>query len=364
MMLGGMRVAIAHSKLTVSLLLPWLGCQPAPPEVMEGGEASSGPASSTSAGPTTSPSDGSTTAGTAAGSGGGTTGGSSTSEADTTSESSAGDSSTGEPSDEPLGPFDTPVAEADLNSIYSEDDPTLTGDLLEIYFASNRSGSEDVWTSTRASVGAPWEPPVAVESVNSLFTETFPEVSPDGLVLLLASDRNSATDLDVYISQRTDRSQPWPAPVSVVGASTVGTIDYGATPVSDLGRVFLCLDVAGGLGQADIYEAPADLTSGVVSAAVHVPELSTAFADCSVSVSPSGREIFFESTRPIGVGFDWNLWVATREGAGAPWGEPVAVEELVGEFDEVDPWLSPDRRTLWFASGTLGGYDLYVTTRE
>lgn len=362
MMLGWMRVAIALSKPTLSLLLPLLGCQPAPPEVMEGGEASSGPASSsTSAGPTTSPSDGSTTT---AGTGGGTTTGSSTSVADTTSDTGSGDSSTGEPTDEPLGPFATPVAVGELNTAFSEDDPTLTGDLLEIYFASNRGGSEDVWTSTRPSVGAAWAPPMPVASVNSVFTETFPEVSADGLVLLLASDRVIPTDLDVYYSQRSDRGQPWPEPVVLAGASSVGIIDYGATPVADLGRVFLCLDVAGGLGQADIYEAPADLMGGMVGAAVHVPELSTVFADCSVSVSPSGREIFFESTRPIGIGYDWNLWVATRDDAGGPWGEPVAVEELEGESDEVDPWLSPDRRTLWYAGGNLGFYDLYVATRE
>lgn len=352
-----------RSKLTVSLLLPLLGCLPAPPEFMEGSEDASGSAS-TSAGSTTGPGDGSTTAGTGAGTGAGTTTGSSTGVADTTSETGSGDSSTGEPTDEPLGPFAMPVAVMELNSVFSEDDPTLTGDLLEIYFASNRGGSEDVWTSTRPNVGADWTDPMPVASVNSLFTETFPEVSADGLVLLLASDRVIASDLDVYYSQRSDRSQPWSEPVALDGAASVGTIDYGATPVADLDRVFLCLDVVGGLGQADIYEAPADLMGGMVSAAVHVPELSTVFADCSVSVSPSRREIFFESTRPIGVGYDWNLWVATREDADGPWEEPVAVEGLDGELDEVDPWLSPDRHTLWYASGTVGAYDLYVTTRE
>src|SRR5688500_4343144 len=50
----------------------------------------------------------------------------------------------GEDSPEPdafvLGPWGTPVALAELNTADVEGDPTMTTDLLEIYFASNRDG--------------------------------------------------------------------------------------------------------------------------------------------------------------------------------------------------------------------------------
>lgn len=293
-------------------------------------------------------------------------GGSGSSSGATTSASSSGsddESSSGEPADEPLGPFGLAQPIDELNSFANDDDPTLTGDLLEIYFASTRAGSEDVWTSTRASVADAWDAPVAVDSLSSIYTETFPEVSADGLLMLLASNRGTMIELDVYFSRRDARGQPWPEPVALAGAATA-IDDYGATPSPDLTSAFLCRVVPEGLGQADIWLAPADFDAGVVGAPLLIPELSGPYADCSVSSSPSGREIFFESTRPIGAGFDWNLWMATRDDPRGPWDPPVAVTELNGEADDVDPWLSPDRHTLYFASGTPGVYGLYVATRE
>ncbi len=290
--------------------------------------------------------------------------GSSSTSTPASSSSSAGEdeSSTGEPQDEPLGPFGPAEPAIELNSPYSEDDPTLTGDLLEIYFASTRSGNEDVWTSTRVSVGAGWDAPEAVDSLNTFYTETFPEVSADGLIILLASNR-AGIDFDVYFSRRGARGEPWPTPQPLPGAATA-LDDYGATPSPDLTSVLLCRVAPEGLGQSDIWQAPVDFGAWQVSKPVLIAELSSTLADCSATLSPSRREIFFESTRQIGAGFEWNLWTATREDPEGAWDEPVAVEELNGDYDDIDPWLSPDRRTLWFASGTAGTYELYVAVRE
>jgi hypothetical protein len=95
---------------------------------------------------------------------------------------------------------------------------------------------------------------------------------------------------------------------------------------------------------------------------VHVDELATNVAECSSTLSPSEREIFFETTRPMGT--QWSIYTATREDPTGVWEVVSEVPELETGLDEVDPWLSPDRRTLWFASGTMGTYDLYFATRE
>jgi hypothetical protein len=233
--------------------------------------------------------------------------------------------------------------------------------MLEIYFNSNRDGGDgDVFVATRPTVDDPWEPPMPVDVVNTLANETFPEVSADGLVLLVASDRVSVTDLDVYYSYRAARDEPWSAPQTLTGAATTGVTDWGATPTPDLSQLFLCRE--DGITQSDIWLAPADLDAWTVGTAILVEELSTSFAECSSTISPSGREIFFETTRPTP--FSWSIWTATREDPEGPWDDPVAVDVLETGFDEIDPWLSPDRRTLWFASGTPGTYDLYVVTRR
>jgi hypothetical protein len=339
-----------------------LGCQPPPSEVTDGSGAPTGDPlpTSTDAASTTSPADGSTAGGIASGSASTSLG-----TADSSSGTDASDASTGEPADEPLGPFGEPEAVVELNSFAAEDDPSLTADMLEIYFASTRGGSEDVWMSRRASVRDTWDAPVLVEVVSSAWQETFPEVSADGLVLLLASDRAGLGDLDVYYSLRASRGAPWSPPLSLAGAATPGRHDWGATLDPAMTHVLLCRDVAGGLGQSDIWQAPVDLGVWMVGVAVHVPELSSSAADCSASISASGREIFFESTRPAGPVFGWNLWVATRADTGGPWDEPSLVAELSSDADDLDPWLSPDRRTLWFASNRIVGHnELYVATRR
>lgn len=367
-----MRDSIEH--WMVAMLALSIGCTAPPSEVTYNDDGSSGapPPGSTGAGSTMGPVlDDSTTAATSDASG--VTGSSSSSSGSSmesssgstgsegSSSSGSGDSTTGEPMDEPLGPWGAIEPATMLNSPGSDDDPTLTADLLEIYFGSNRNGTEDVFVSTRANTGAPWDVPLPVDTFNSGAIETFPEVSPDGLVMLFASDREAAFDLDVYWSQRAARGQPWSTPLPLTGAATVGLPDYGATPTPDMTRVLLCRDDVGGAGQSDIWMATADFTSWTVGVPMHVDELATNVAECSSTLSPSEREIFFETTRPTG--FGWSIWTAAREDPTGAWEAPTEVVELDGGFDEIDPWLSPDRRTLWYASGTMGTYDLYVATR-
>jgi hypothetical protein len=349
---------------STAVTLSWLvGCQPAPAEVETfAGTTTSGGSSSTTA--ITEPATSAPTDTTVAASGsGGSTGGSSLGIVDSSSSdggsSDATSDSTGEPTDEPLGPFGTPVAVAELNDFAAEDDPTLTADMLEIYFGSTRSGFEDVWMSTRSSVDDVWDAPTLVDTISSGTTDTLVEVSADGLFILLASDRAAIGDQDVYFSERGARGQPWPAPLPLQGAANAGSNDFGVTPSPDLMSAFMC---RAPLGQSEIYEGPADFTSWMVFEPAVVAELSSPEEDCSVTLSQSRREIFFETTRPAST-FGWNLFTATREDPADAWSAPVEVTELSSNADEQDPWLSPDRHTLYFASSRTGNLELYVATR-
>ena len=347
-----MRASIAEPRVAWLVLV--IGCQPLPSEVTtEGLQGSSGMPSTTatSQGGDTSPASASSSADGTSSPG---------ASAATASSGSADESSTGAPLDEPLGPFGRAELVLELSSPYSDDDPTLTGDMLELYFGSNRGGvSEDVWMSKRATLDAPWDPPVAVASVSSGSTESLVEVSADGLIMMVASDRFIFGDLDVYYTRRSDRGQPWPVPIVLSGAATPGSSDVGATPSPDLASVFLC---RAPLGQTDVYEAPFDFAVPLVGAPVLVMELSSAQEDCSVSLSPGRREVFIESTRPTAT-LGWNLWTAMRDDPEATWDAPNPVAELNSDGDDIDPWLSPDRLTLWFASNRSGQYELYVATR-
>src|SRR5690349_20008434 len=74
----------------------------------------------------------------------------------------------------PLGPWGLPTA---LFPGGGDDDPTLTGDLLELYFNRN----SDIYTSTRASVTDAWGTPALVTELSTVYNETTPEITYDGL---------------------------------------------------------------------------------------------------------------------------------------------------------------------------------------
>jgi Tol biopolymer transport system component len=83
------------------------------------------------------------------------------------------------------------------------------------------------------------------------------------------------------------------------------------------------------------------------------------------SIRHDGREIFFVSERP-GIANSQDLWVATRETVFDAWSDPINLgSTLNSELVDVQPYISSDGETLFFASNRPGGgpTDLYMTTR-
>lgn len=110
-------------------------------------------------------------------------------------------------SDGSFGPASPVVA---LNSLTSDQRPSIAHDGLEIYFFSDRPGSssEDIWFSTRENVLAPWSPPTNLGSpINTGAAERHPLIVSHGRTEWLYFARNVATppaiDLDLFVSTRT-----------------------------------------------------------------------------------------------------------------------------------------------------------------
>src|SRR5690606_7127770 len=61
-------------------------------------------------------------------------------------------------------------------SAVADDDPTATGDLLELYF----DRTDDIYRITRTALDAPWSAPERVAELSSADDETTPEISYDG----------------------------------------------------------------------------------------------------------------------------------------------------------------------------------------
>src|SRR5499427_5249082 len=120
--------------------------------------------------------------------------------------------------------FEVPQIVTELRSDSRTDNPTLTADLLEIFFTSDRpggSGGGDVWSARRSDLLHPFSPPTAVTEVNTSTFETSSAISADGLTLWFGSDRpEGAGSTDIWVSTRASRTGTWSAPDNVLALNT------------------------------------------------------------------------------------------------------------------------------------------------
>jgi serine/threonine protein kinase len=101
------------------------------------------------------------------------------------------------------------VVRGQFNSSDSEHSPTISADERVIIFwrasSTGGSGGFDLWMSSRTSKTGPWSPAVNLgPPVNSKWNEDGPHLSPDGMTLYFASQRSGSTDL--WMSRRIPKT--------------------------------------------------------------------------------------------------------------------------------------------------------------
>ncbi len=261
-----------------------------------------------------------------------------------------------------LGPFGMPTRHVALGSTANDKHPSLTADLLEIYFDTGRAcgGCFEVYMATRASLTSAWSTPVEVPSLASNSFDYTPEVSPDGLTLWFASERdNPSGGSDIWVATRTARTQPWGTPVRETSLSTSG---YDSAPsLSDDGLTMTITSDGAGGQAADIYVATRATTTSPWSTPVPLSELNTGMLDSAGPIRDGGRQIFFDrETAPN----QFDIYFATRATTGALFGSAAVVESINDDTArDIDAWVSADLRTIFFASARTGNLEIYEATR-
>lgn len=290
------------------------------------------------------------------------TGGGTTTSPGSTGPIADSSSGTGEPEPWPTEPFGAPTAVGSLNTADNDDDPSLTADMLEIVFQSNRNDQgQHLYTSSRRSIRDEWDDPVAIDELNSDDQENTPKISPDGLTLLFSSTRRAGPDTDVFISVRPQRGDSWGEPQLVAELSTAEP-DLAPTLTPDLAQIYLCStrpdDSAGqNLWRADVTMNGAALSFG---APQPVTELNTDQGECSTSLSPDRLVIFFDRDN----GAESSIRMASRSTPDEAFGESTPLEELNEEMSrDQDPWISPDGRVIYFSTTRMGSQDIYFAER-
>jgi hypothetical protein len=92
-------------------------------------------------------------------------------------------------------PFDAPAAVTELNSSGNDTGITFTADALVAYFASDRTGGlggMDLYRAARANTSEAFATPELVAGLNTLADDAAPQLTADGQELFFVSDRNGS----------------------------------------------------------------------------------------------------------------------------------------------------------------------------
>lgn len=263
----------------------------------------------------------------------------------------------------PLTTINTPTATEGCPFI------SRSGDVL--YLASNRPGGFgmlDLYVSYRDSETGTWTTPVNLgPGINTASNEQCPLILNSGKELVFVSDRAGGLGgLDLWMATRDDHRDDfaWTSPSNLTTLNTsAGEFGPGAYEEEDGATViYFNSNRPGGAGGHDLYMSTRE-EGGTFSAPVGVAGLNTPAEEQFASLAKDGREIFFASNRPGGLG-GLDLWHATRESTSDSWGTPENLGPNVNTpAAEARSAISWDGMTLYFHSTRSGSPDLYQTTR-
>jgi Tol biopolymer transport system component len=262
----------------------------------------------------------------------------------------------------PLGAWGAPAIVGELDDPGSDDDPTLTTNLLEIYWNSSRaggSGGGDIWRATRGSVGETWTNIDAVDELNTGALESTPKLTVDGLTIYFNSDRLASGNFDIYVATRSSLSSSWNAPMRIDELSGPSG-DYGAGPGEANTRIVFNSDRTGTAGGQDLYQSNRGNPNAPWGAPARITALSGQDNEYQPVLVDGDRTMYFQSDRD---GSD-DIFMAVRTSTGQPFMTPTIVDELSEPTaSDADPWVSPDERTIFFASSRGGNMAIWQASR-
>jgi hypothetical protein len=228
--------------------------------------------------------------------------------------------------------------------LLAEDDPAMGPGGLELYWSIDiGDGQKDIVRSVRPDVDEQFTVFQPVAELNSAFSDATVRIVSDATTLYMASDRAGAGTFDIFTASRVGPSwsklQQLGEPYSSAGN------DIALSPCTGASRFILASDRLGNLDLLEISKDGIQFTANSDN------------AETSPFVTEDCLTLYFAMDTGSGTGQD--IFVTTRESTGLPWKAPRRVDELSGESDEQDPWVSGDGSVMLFASDRSGSWDIW-----
>jgi hypothetical protein len=170
---------------------------------------------------------------------------------------------------------------------------------------------------------------------------------------------------DIYLSQRSSPDRPFGVALPAAGINTAAW-EGTAILTSNALTLYFYSDRSGGAGGRDIYRATRSNTLADFGDVSHLEGVNGGADDHMPWLSPDERTIYFASNRSL-IGGDTNLWVAHRNGVLDGFEPPLEVAGVNSVERDISPALSSDQLILFFCSDREGGPgsdDIWMATRD
>jgi outer membrane protein OmpA-like peptidoglycan-associated protein len=196
--------------------------------------------------------------------------------------------------------------------------------------------------------------------VNDQPQQYFPSITASDMLVYTVRGNVGRGDENIFFSQWDGKA--WSKPESL--SSSINTDrNEGTGSISADGRtlVFTGCNKPNGVGSCDLYISYQ--SDGTWSRPELLSEaINTLYWESQPSLSQDGRQLYFVSKRPDGLGGQDIWW---SEKIAGEWKAAVNLGPVVNtSFDDCSPYIHPNAKTLFFASRGrpgFGGYDLYRT---
>jgi hypothetical protein len=201
--------------------------------------------------------------------------------------------------------------------------------------------------------------------INTKYTEYNPVVSADESVMAFTALRPNTGKTRtgdkfievIYISNNSDGSWSEPKVIPIAHDYNVGTAGISA----DGQKMLIFMGGAADPGSLFQITRAGDTWS---KPSLVTPNLNTPkYLESTASITPDGKTIYFASDRLGGLG-GLDIYKTTLQ-ANNTWSAPVNLgPQINSKANEDAPYIHPDQKTLFFTSdghNTMGGRDIFVT---